>query len=137
MAAYQASPSLGFSRQEHWSGLPFPSPMHESEKKSESEVAPSCSTLCDPVDCGLSGSSIHGIFQVRGLELVAIAFSSISPTIRNKTRMSTFTTIIQHSFGSLSYSNQRRKINKRNPDQRRRNKTLTVCECHGTVHRKP
>ena len=30
--AYQAPPSLGFSRQEHWSGLPFPSPMHESEK---------------------------------------------------------------------------------------------------------
>ena len=32
MAAYQAPPSLGFSRQEHWSGLPFPSPMQESEK---------------------------------------------------------------------------------------------------------
>ena len=32
MAAHQASPSLGFSRQEHWSGLPFPSPIHESEK---------------------------------------------------------------------------------------------------------
>ena len=32
MAAYQAPPSLGFSRQEHWSGLPFPPPMHESEK---------------------------------------------------------------------------------------------------------
>ena len=32
MAAHQALPSLGFSRQEHWSGLPFPSPMHESEK---------------------------------------------------------------------------------------------------------
>ena len=31
-AAHQASPSLGFSRQEHWSGLPFPSPMHASEK---------------------------------------------------------------------------------------------------------
>ena len=31
-ATYQAPPSLGFSRQEHWSGLPFPSPMHESEK---------------------------------------------------------------------------------------------------------
>ena len=31
-AAYQASPSTGFSRQEHWSGLPFPSPMHESGK---------------------------------------------------------------------------------------------------------
>jgi len=32
MAAHQAPPSLGFSRQEHWIGLPFPSPMHESEK---------------------------------------------------------------------------------------------------------
>ena len=32
MAAHQAPPSLGFSRQEHWSGLPFPSPMHYSEK---------------------------------------------------------------------------------------------------------
>ena len=32
-AAHQALPSLGFSRQEHWSGLPFPSPMHESEKR--------------------------------------------------------------------------------------------------------
>ena len=31
-AARQAPPALGFSRQEHWSGLPFPSPMHESEK---------------------------------------------------------------------------------------------------------
>ena len=31
-AAHQAPPSLGFSRQEHWSGLPFPSPMHESKK---------------------------------------------------------------------------------------------------------
>ena len=31
-AAHQAPPSLGFSRQEHWSGLPFPSPMCESEK---------------------------------------------------------------------------------------------------------
>ena len=32
MAAHQAPPSLGFLRQEHWSRLPFPSPMHESEK---------------------------------------------------------------------------------------------------------
>ena len=32
MAAHQAPPSLGFSRQEYWSGLPFPSPMHEGEK---------------------------------------------------------------------------------------------------------
>ena len=32
IAAHQTPPSLGFSRQEHWSGLPFPSPTHESEK---------------------------------------------------------------------------------------------------------
>ena len=36
MAAHQSPPSLGFSRQEHWSGLPFPSPMHESEVKVKS-----------------------------------------------------------------------------------------------------
>ena len=41
--------------------------------------------------------------------------------------MSTFTTIIQHSSGSSSYSNQRRKRDKRNPDQKRRSKALTVC----------
>ena len=40
-AAQQAPPSLGFSRQEHWSGLPFPSPMHESEKWKWSRVWPS------------------------------------------------------------------------------------------------
>ena len=57
-AAHQASPSLGFSRQEHWSGLPFPSPMHES--KSESEVAQLCLTLSDPMDFSLPGSSVYG-----------------------------------------------------------------------------
>ena len=107
-AAHQDPPSLGFSRQKHRSGLPFPSPMHESEKwkwscsvvsdsvqphrrhptrlprpwdspvknagvgchfllhcmkvKSESEVAESCPTLCDPKDCSPPDSSIHGIF---------------------------------------------------------------------------
>ena len=35
MAAHQAPPSLGFSSQEHWSGLPFPSPMHETKEKGE------------------------------------------------------------------------------------------------------
>ena len=65
------SPVLGFSRQEHWSGLPFPSPMHESEN--ESKVAQSCPTIRDPMDCRLS--SAHGIFQARVLEWGAIAFS--------------------------------------------------------------
>ena len=63
------SPSLGFSRQEHWSGMPFPSPMCESE------VVQSCPTLHDPMDRSLPGSSIHGIFQARVLEWGAIAFS--------------------------------------------------------------
>ena len=42
--------------------------------KSESEVAQSCLTLSDPMDCSLPGSSIHGIFQARVLEWGAIAF---------------------------------------------------------------
>ena len=45
--------------------------------KSESEVAQLCPTLSDPMDCSLSGSSIHGIFQARVLEWGAIAFSGI------------------------------------------------------------
>ena len=43
--------------------------------KSESEVAQSCPTLHDPMDCSLPGSSVHGIFQARVLEWGAIAFS--------------------------------------------------------------
>ena len=40
-----------------------------------SEVAQSCPTLCDPMDCSLPGSSVHGIFQTRILEWIAISFS--------------------------------------------------------------
>ena len=43
--------------------------------KSESELAQSCPPLHDPMDCSLPGSSVHGIFQARVLEWVAIAFS--------------------------------------------------------------
>ena len=50
---------------------------------------------------------------------------SISPKVRNKTRVPTLTTTIQHSFGSFNHSNQKRKRNKRNPDWKRiRSKTL-------------
>ena len=73
MATHHAPPSLGFSRQEHWSVLPFLSPVHES--KNESEVAQSCLTLSDPTDYSPPGSSVHGIFQARVLEWGAIAFS--------------------------------------------------------------
>ena len=68
-AAHQAPRSLGFSRQEHGSGLPCPSPMRESE------VAQSCPTLRDPMDCSPPGSSVHGIFQAPVLEWGAVAFS--------------------------------------------------------------
>ena len=47
----------------------------ESERK-ESEVAQSCPTLSSPMDCSLPGSSVHGVFQARVLEWVAIAFSN-------------------------------------------------------------
>ena len=71
MAAHQAPPSLGFSRQEHWSQLPFPPPIHASE------VAQSCPTPSDPMDCSLPGCSVHAIFQARILEWVAIPFSEV------------------------------------------------------------
>ena len=45
--------------------------------KSESEVAQSCPSLSDPMDCSLPGSSTHGMFQARVLEWGAIAFSKL------------------------------------------------------------
>ena len=56
--------------------------------ESESEVAQSCLTLCDPMDCSLPGSSVHGIFQARVLEWVAIAFSRGSSWPRDQTQVS-------------------------------------------------
>ena len=51
--------------------------------KSESEVAQSCPTLSDPMYCSPAGSSVHGIFQARVLEWVAIAFSFIWSYLRH------------------------------------------------------
>ena len=67
------SPSLGFSRQEHWGGCHFL--LQCMKVKSESEAGQSCPTLRDPMDCSPPGSSTHGIFQARVLEWGAIAFS--------------------------------------------------------------
>ena len=53
-----------------------------------SEVAQSCPTLCGPMDCSLPGSSVHGIFQARILEWVAISFSRGSSWPRDWTRVS-------------------------------------------------
>ena len=52
--------------------------------KSESEIALSCPTLSNPMDCSPPGSSIHGIFQARVLEWGAIAFSHIGYTYAKK-----------------------------------------------------
>ena len=73
MAAHQAPLSLGFSRHEYWSVLPFPSLMHESE------VAQWWPAHSDPLDCSLPGSSAHGIFQATVLEWGVIAFSLLFP----------------------------------------------------------
>ena len=80
-AAHQAPPSLGFSRQEHWSGCHFL--LQCMKVKSESEVAQSCPTLSDPMDCSPPGASVHGIFQARILEWVAISFSRRSSQDRS------------------------------------------------------
>ena len=101
IVASQAPLSMEFSRQEYWSGLPFPTP-GDSDPGIEHiscipctgeqilyllsplgiplrwvcirSVAQSCLTLCDPMNCSPPGSSIHGIFQARILEWVAISF---------------------------------------------------------------
>ena len=113
--ACQVPLSMGFSRQEYWSGLPCPSPgdlpdpginpislrgrffttSSTWEALSEwlgevkwSEVAQSCPTLCNPVNCSLPGSSVHRIFQARVLEWVAISFSRGSSQPRDQTRVS-------------------------------------------------
>ena len=54
----------------------------------ESEVAQLCLTLCDPIDCSLPGSSVHGIFQTIVLEWIAISFSKGSSQPRARTQVS-------------------------------------------------
>ena len=60
----------------------------QKERKKESEVAQLCPTLCDPMDCSLRGSSIHGIFQERVQEWVAISFPRVSSQPRDQTQVS-------------------------------------------------
>ena len=93
--AYQALPSIGFSRQEYWSGLPLPSPqvvldnvkctnraslvaqtlkicLQCSRRCVRAKLLQLCLILCDPVNCNPPGSSVHGILQGRTLEWFAI-----------------------------------------------------------------
>ena len=66
--------------------------------KSESEVAQSCQTPSDPMDCSLSGSSVHGIFQARVLEWGAIAFSGSHPESLLNIFCGTYTPFSQSCF---------------------------------------
>ena len=68
--------------------------------KKESEVTQSCPTLCDPMDCSLPGFSIHGIFQARVLEWVAISFFRGSSQPRDQTWVSL---IVGRCFYCLSH----------------------------------
>ena len=52
------------------------------------KIAKLCQTLCNPMDCSLPGSSVHGIFQARMLECVAISFSRGSSQPRDQTQVS-------------------------------------------------
>ena len=63
----------------HWTAKKFPKHFYYEPKclLGFSSVAQSCPTLCDLMDCSLPGSSVHGIFQARVLEWVAISFSKV------------------------------------------------------------
>ena len=63
--------------------------------ESESEVAQSCPTLCDPVDCSLPGSSVYGILQTTMLEWVAISFSKtgLKVKVKSLSRVRLFATL--------------------------------------------
>ena len=74
-----------------WNRTVLPESEWEGNKvgfESESDIAQSCPTLCDPMDCSLPRSSIHGIFQARVLEWVAISFSRGSSPPRDWTWVS-------------------------------------------------
>ena len=66
----------------------------------ESEVAQSCPTLCDPMDCSLPGSSVHGIFQARVLEWGAIAFSNIHTAAAATKSLQSYPTLCDPIDGS-------------------------------------
>ena len=93
---------MGFSRQEYWSGLPFPSPgdlpdpgieprsptlqadaLTSAPPGKQMKVAQLCLTVCDPMDC-----IVHGILQARILEWVAFPFSRGSSPPRDRTQVS-------------------------------------------------
>ena len=91
--------------------------MTQRRSRREREVAQSCLTLCNPMNCSLPGSSVHGIFQTRVLEWVAISFSRGSSQPRDQTRVSLtagrrFTVWATREAPECSTKSQRSQINK-------------------------
>ena len=74
----------------------------------EREVAQSCPTLCDPMDCSLPNSCVHGIFQAIVLEWIAISFSKESSRPRDRTRVSH---IVDRHFTVCDLSQKAKKCN--------------------------
>ena len=74
--------------------------MIEHLLKLRSEATQLCLTLCDPMDCSLPGSSVHGIFKARVLEWVAMSFSRRSSRPRDRTHVSC---IVGRRFYCLSH----------------------------------
>ena len=81
--------------------------------KSEGEVALSCPTLCDPMDCGPPGSSVHGIFQARVLEWLAIVFSEMQ--MKTIMRYPPYTSQNDHHQKNLQTINSGGDVEKREP----------------------
>ena len=126
--AHQSPLSMGFSKQEYWSGFPCPPPgdllnpgikpkslvypaLQEDSLRLEptgksnqslsaqfSSVAQSCSTLCNPMDYSLPGSSVHGILQARILEWVAMTSSRGALQPRDQTQVSCVSCIAGRFF---------------------------------------
>ena len=71
--------------------------------ESEREVTHSCLTLSDPMDCSLPGSSVHGIFQARVLEWVAIAFSTQTRSVTRYMCLFPYVPFIQNPYYSYNF----------------------------------
>ena len=107
---------------------------HTQEKK-ESEVAQLCPTLCNPMDYSLPGSSVHGIFQARVLEWVAISFSRVSSRPRDRTQVSRSTgrrftvwaTRVTNSRLMAKAENHERQAKKRRPHTFKKMKANITC----------
>ena len=99
--------------------------------KSESEVAQSCLTLSDPMDCSLWGSSIHGIFQARVLDWVAVFFSRGSHRPRNEPG----SPALQADDFTLWATGKLQPQRKPSRGERLVNSMLDICcnSCDGTV----